>query len=178
MFVAEELDEAVTTLDQLRTRLDGRDFDNAWQLYYALTSALYIVSEPETSRDASNANLAELERAIGRPQITFSYYIMAAIASAASGDVDATRHRVSDAEADLLNSADDGLPDLLVPLAALAWALNAHELARRVHHRQLALFGGPAETSRVSQAAGASQCHAQVAGSDRQACPNGPKAHD
>jgi hypothetical protein len=53
------------------------------------------------------------------------------IGTAATGDIGATRSLLQEAETALLVAADDGLPDLLVPFATLAWALGAPKLTAR-----------------------------------------------
>jgi hypothetical protein len=53
------------------------------------------------------------------------------IGAAALGDFELTRELIGETETAVQNAADDGLPDLLVPLAALAWALGEPDRTAR-----------------------------------------------
>jgi hypothetical protein len=75
--------------------------------------------------------MAGFDGALGRFDTNWEYRGVAAIGAAASGDVDDTRARLADVGSALVNDAEDGLPDLLVPLAALAYASGEYDLTRR-----------------------------------------------
>jgi hypothetical protein len=123
--------EANETLELVRQRLDGRDFDYPAWFYGCNLIALNVVSAPEASGAASAINRTEMSRAIGRSAIHWGNLVVLSIGAAATGDVDTTRELLAESETALRNAADDGLPDLLVPFATLAWALGAPERTAR-----------------------------------------------
>jgi predicted ATPase/class 3 adenylate cyclase len=125
------IDEAAATLARLSAPLEGRAFNNASQLHLVCALAVHVVSEPETAHREAAALVAGLDAAVGWFDTNWEYRGIAAIGAAAFGDIDDTRARLADTESALINDADDGLPDLLVPLAALAYASGEYDLARR-----------------------------------------------
>ena len=124
-------DEATATLERLRPRLDGRDFEIPAMMNHSTLIAINVISAPEISGAASASIRTELSRAIGRSEIIFGTLGIVSIGAAATGDIDTTRTLINETETAVLKSADDGLPDLLVPFATLAYALGAPELAAR-----------------------------------------------
>lgn len=125
------IDEAKASLERLRLRLDGRYFDYPGHFYNCVVIAIDVTSAPETSGAASVANRTELFRAIGRSEIHWGNFGILSIGAAATGDLDTTRALINETEAAVQTGADDGLPDLLVPFAVLAWALGAPERTAR-----------------------------------------------
>jgi hypothetical protein len=58
-------------------------------------------------------------------------FALGAAAAAANGDIVAARMLLARAESEAAASGDNPLPDLLVPAAALAWATDHTDAARR-----------------------------------------------
>ena len=62
----------------------------------------------------------------------WGFPILCSVTIGSSGDIDGTRLAVSEAELGMRrDSNDNGLPDLLLPAAALAWRLGHTDNARR-----------------------------------------------
>lgn len=125
------IDQAAESLEHARARLDGRDFDYAAHFYNCVLIANSVVSAPETSGAASATNRTEMIRALGRSAIHWGILGIVSIGAAATGEIDTARALIDETESAVQNDADDGLPDLLVPYATLAWALGSPELAAR-----------------------------------------------
>jgi predicted ATPase len=128
--VAGRTDESLQTLADLEVRLQGRPMDYGGTLYAYGTMALRFMTEPEAARAAGQHLVREFAKAHnggeeGRNEIY-------AVALAARGDVAETRSLVAEAKIRAgRQSGDDGLPDLLIPPAALAWRLGHFDAARR-----------------------------------------------
>ena len=124
-------DEVTVTLEQVRPRLDGREFDLPAWFYNCVLLATNVISSPEISGAASASGRTAALRAIGGSDIHWGNFGILLVGAAASGDIDTTRALLGETETALQNAADDGLPDLLVPFATLAFALGARERATR-----------------------------------------------
>jgi predicted ATPase len=128
--VAGRTDESLQTLADLEVRLQGRPMDYGGTLYAYGTMAVRFMTEPEAARAAGQHLVREFAKAHnggeeGRNEIY-------AVALAARGDVAETRSLVAEAKIRAgRQSGDDGLPDLLIPPAALAWRLGHFDAARR-----------------------------------------------
>lgn len=128
--VAGRIDDSLQTLADLKVRVDGRPMDYGGTLYAYGTMAVRFMTEPDAARAAGQYLVREFAKAPngggdGRNEI----YL---VALAARGDVTETRSLV--AEAKIMarrQSGNDGLPDLLIPPAALAWRLGQFDIARR-----------------------------------------------
>jgi hypothetical protein len=73
------------------------------------------------------------ERQMGTFDSADSNLIPFAVGAASAGDIDWTVRLINEAVDHLRNAGiDDGLPDLLVPFAMLAWRLDDHQRARRL----------------------------------------------
>jgi predicted ATPase/class 3 adenylate cyclase len=125
------IDEATESLEQLRARLEGSDFDHSGHFYNCVLIAINVISAPETSGAASSINRTELFRALGRSAIHWGSFGLLSIGAAATGEIDTARALIDETESAVENDADDGLPDLLVPFATLAWALGSPQLTAR-----------------------------------------------
>ena len=126
------LDEADQMLEQLNDRLKGRAMDYAGSLHGMFLLATRIVSEPDTSRAVSQELMSTF--AIVAPDFGpgFGANICACVATGATGDVQATLRLVTEAkEASERANNDDGLPDLILAPAALAWKQGNLVAARR-----------------------------------------------
>lgn len=127
------IDEATRQLDMLRPRLVQRSaHDYASQCHDLVELGTNVVRNPQASRRAAQQVSAYIDDIEGsRPK----YWPMLAVtctAYAACGDLTTTRQLIARTEESAAVSGDQTLPDLLVPLAALAWALNDHDRARRL----------------------------------------------
>lgn len=122
------LDEADQMLEQLRGRIATSGMDHARSLYQMFFLATHIVSEP----DVANAVSQELLSAFAGFGPAFGLDICACVTTGATGDVTATLQRVTQAkQASERTNNDDGLPDLLLAPAALAWRHGHLDAARR-----------------------------------------------
>lgn len=130
------VDNSLAVLHELEARLGDRRFDYARMLYGLFISAVLIVSEPGASLLAIQRLAREWEVIDGfdlaMSSSSATFLISSGSAHAANGDVDAARWRLAQAE-DMIRSTsnDDGLPDLLLPPAALAMCLGHHDKARQ-----------------------------------------------
>jgi predicted ATPase/class 3 adenylate cyclase len=125
--------QATRQLDDLRPRLERRSaHDYARQCHDLVDLGVNVVRKPHASRAAAQQVAAYIDDIEGsRP----SYWPMLAVictAYAACADVPTTGKLIAQAEESATVSGDQPLPDLLVPLAALAWALDDHHRARRL----------------------------------------------
>jgi predicted ATPase/DNA-binding winged helix-turn-helix (wHTH) protein len=130
--LAGRIDDAVGLLVELRARLEGGVFDYAWSLHHLFNLAVHVVREPAVARQMGD----ELGHAIPNMAwdrgIGWGLPLCNCLAIAACGDVDETRRNVAATESlARLASDDDGLPDLLLAPAALAWRLGQTARARR-----------------------------------------------
>jgi predicted ATPase/class 3 adenylate cyclase len=124
------IEESVKTLDDLRPRLEQRSaFDYSRNCYDVVELATLITLDPERSRAAATGVAAYMDYMSDSASWPFLAIIGAA--TAATGDVAATRAVVQRAESNAVTCGDDPLPDLLLPAAALAWALDNRDAARR-----------------------------------------------
>ena len=124
------IEESVNTLDDLLPRLEQRSaFDYSRNCYDVVELATLITLDPARSRAAATKVMAYLDSMSESAWWPFLAIIGAA--TAATGDVAATREVLHRAESDAIASGDDPLPDLLLPAVALAWALDDRCAARR-----------------------------------------------
>jgi len=115
-------DEANQTLDELHDLIDGQPMDYAGSLHGLFLLATRIVSEPELSRTVSQELMTTFAALSPDFGAGFGVNICACVAAGATGDLEATLRLVTEAK-DVSQQAnnDDGLPDLLLAPAALAW---------------------------------------------------------
>ena len=127
------LEEADRMLKQLGDRVEGRGMDYAASLHGMFLLSTCIVSDPETSRAVSRQLMDTF--AIVAPDFGpgFGANICACVATGATGDPQATLRIVTEAkQASERTNHDDGLPDLLLAPAALAWRIGDLATARRL----------------------------------------------
>jgi predicted ATPase/class 3 adenylate cyclase len=130
------VDDSLALFGDLEARLGDRRFDYARMLYGLFLSAVLIVNEPGPSLLAIERLAREWEAIDGfdlaMSSSSATFLTSSGVAHAANGDVEAARRRLAQAE-DMIRSTsnDDGLPDLLLPPAALAWSLGHHDKARQ-----------------------------------------------
>jgi predicted ATPase len=123
------IDESIRTLDDLLPRLEQRSAnDYSRNCYDVVELATLITLDPIRSREAAKRTSAYMDSTGGTPA---AFQAIVGAATAATGDVIATREVMRRAESDAAASGDDPLPDLLLPAAALAWARGDNDSARR-----------------------------------------------
>ena len=129
------VDSSLAVLRELEGRLGDRTFDYARMLYGVFLSAVLIVSDPKASLVAIQRLASEWEVIddfdLAMSSSSATFLISSGSAHGANGDIDATRRWLTEAK-DMIRSTsnDDGLPDLLLPPAALAMSLGHHDKAR------------------------------------------------
>lgn len=127
------VDESAQILAGLHVRLTGRPMDYAGTLDGLFTMAAGIVKEPEMARAVGQDVSDALDRPAGDFGPGFGIDICNCVAAAVCGDIAQTRELVFAAkDAARRANNDDGLPDLLIPPAALAWKLDQVEVASRL----------------------------------------------
>ena len=108
-------------------------FNYPWSMYYFIGLATQITRNPRDAQANGDALQHHFHATLDSGLVGWSTHALTCAATAATGDVESTRRQFAAAQRAAANSADnDGLPDLLIPLAALAWALDEVELARRL----------------------------------------------
>lgn len=124
------IEESIQTLDDLLPRLVQRSADDySRNCYDVVELATLITVDPTRSRAAATRTTAYMDY-MGNAA-TWPFLAIVGAATAATGDVAATREVVRRVESDAVACGDDPLPDLLLPAAALAWALGDRDAARR-----------------------------------------------
>ncbi|MGH1492003.1 MAG: hypothetical protein ACRBK7_21885, partial [Acidimicrobiales bacterium] len=131
-----KVEESLGGLVELETRLGDRELDYARSLYELFVSAVLVASDPGGSLEAIQRLTKEWKDIQGLDfASSFSgpgLLICSCVAHATNSDVEATRRLlVESEEMSRLTSNDDGLPDLLLPPAALAMTLGDLDKARR-----------------------------------------------
>jgi hypothetical protein len=124
--VAGERARAIASFPVVEARLatDGYRYDRA--VYDAARFVAFVLDEPRS------ALLATEQQRVEEDVDHWSRLVTRTCALAALGEVEETRSGVAETEASVRRSAtDDGLPDLLVPLAILAWRVGDLERAMR-----------------------------------------------
>jgi len=129
------VENSLAVLRELEAGLGDRGIDYARTLYGLFISAVLIVSEPGASLLAIQKLAREWKAIEGfdvaRSSSSAGLLICSCVAHAANGDVEATRWWLAEAEEMIRSTSnDDGLPDLLLPPAALAMHLGHHDKAR------------------------------------------------
>ncbi|NNE10673.1 MAG: hypothetical protein HKN41_00325, partial [Ilumatobacter sp.] len=125
-------DDAVAILDDLRDRLEGRPLDYAWSLHHLFRLALNIVADPRQARELADDLMKRSAIVAWDGGMGWGLPFCVGLTVAACGDVEGTRRCIAEAEAHARRTSDDdGLPDLLLGPAALAWRLGDAERARR-----------------------------------------------
>lgn len=129
--VAGDLKAANEVRRAVETRVDRDRFDYDLNLLLELSVCLDVVADPSGAL-RTHQQLARHLDALGGSE-NWKDGLMAVIARAAVGDRNATRalHESCRGTARSMQD-DDGLPDLLVPLAVLAWSVGDHERARSI----------------------------------------------
>jgi hypothetical protein len=130
------VEDSLAVLRELEARLGDRRIDHARFLYDLFLSAVLIVREPGASLEAIQSLAREWATIEGfdvaMSSSSASFFICSCAAHAANGDVEAARWWLAEAEHMIWSTSnDDGLPDLLLPPAALAVSLGHHDRARR-----------------------------------------------
>lgn len=125
-------DESLDMLVELRSRLDGTPFDYAWSLHHLFNLSAHLLRDPVVSRRMGSELNAAIPAAVWDGGIGWGLPLCNCLAIAACGDIDETRRHVAEAEQLCRLASDhDGLPDLLLAPAALAWRLGDVPRARR-----------------------------------------------
>ncbi len=130
------VEDSLAVLGELENRLRNRDLDYARTLYELFVSAVLVVREPRESLMAIQrlTTLYAATDGLG-PSMSSSGgspHLCSCVAYAANGDVEAAQSWLVETESMIrLTSSDDGLPDLLLAPAALAWRLGHQDKARR-----------------------------------------------
>ena len=131
--IGRRLDEAADTLAQLRSRLEGSAFNYPWSMYYFIGLATQITRCPQDARANGEALNHHFHETLYPGLMAWSTIALFCAATASTGQIEPTRRQFGEAQSAAANSADnDGLPDLLIPLAALAWALDDVDVASRL----------------------------------------------
>ena len=95
--------------------------------------ATQITRSPQDARASGDALHQHFCNTLDPSLMAWSTPVLVCAATAATGDVKSARRQFAGAQTAAARGADnDGLPDLLIPVAALAWALNDVEVARRL----------------------------------------------
>lgn len=124
--------KALLLLDELERRTDGRTFDYAANLFEIFRMAVYVVADPLVAGDATTALRIGMATFIDDSGAGWGLPILCSVTIGSSGDIEGTRVAVAEAELGMRRvSSDNGLPDLLLPAAALAWRLGHTANARR-----------------------------------------------
>jgi len=125
------IDDASSLLEQILTRIEHRPFDRTWNEYYGVSASILVGSEPERARDIALTHHHAVRTVYGRDGIAASWFILVAQSVAATGDIAGAREWIEKAERAIRDDqADDGLPDLLIPMALLAYATGREDLTR------------------------------------------------
>jgi predicted ATPase/class 3 adenylate cyclase len=126
------IDEAAAELAELRGRLRARSaYDYASWACDLVDVGVHVVRQPSASRDAAARITRYLQDIEGSRPISWQYLVVASCAAAATSDITATRDSIARTTDSATAAGEDPLPDLLVPLATLAWALGDLDRARR-----------------------------------------------
>lgn len=128
LVVAQRMEEARAELAALRQEMKGTPFDYAWRNYYMASAAAGFISDPARSLASMDTCARKLSETSS--SLAVSSLLLATMA-AANDDIDRVRRHLDEA-VDLQRriSADDGLPDLLLPLIVAAWRQGDHNRAR------------------------------------------------
>ena len=134
--VCGRVDESLGVFRELEARLGDRAIDYAGVLYDLFLSAVLIVREPGASLRAIQRLGTGLQAIdefdLAGVSSSVNLHICSCAAHAATGDVEAAQKWFFEAaDWNRSTSNDDGLPDLLLPPAALAVSLGHHDRARR-----------------------------------------------
>lgn len=128
--IAGRITEARDLVEIIHTRIGGRPFDRSWNEFLGL-SAMFIDTDPARTRTSLSTLVDEVQSVYGGTTLPGIWHLYPTVAAAATGDTEATRQGLSKTEAALRDDlTDDGMPDLLMPPAALAWAIGDHDRAR------------------------------------------------
>jgi predicted ATPase/class 3 adenylate cyclase len=130
--LAGRLDEADRLFRELEDRLDGSEMDYAGSLYGLFLVAARVVDDPETSRTVAEKLMNTFAVVAANFGPGFGANVCACVATAATGDVEATLRLVTKAREDSERANNDnGLPDLLLAPVAIAWRRGNLAAARR-----------------------------------------------
>ncbi len=131
--IGRRLDEAAGMLVELRSRLEGSPFDYPWSMYYFIGLATQITRSPPDARANGEALHRHFHDTLDPGLMAWSTPTLVCAATASTGDIESTRRQFAAAQSAAGKGADnDGLPDLLIPIAALAWALDDVDVASRL----------------------------------------------
>jgi hypothetical protein len=127
------LEEADRMLEELSDHVEGRGMDYAASLHGLFLASTSIVSDPEASRAVSTDLMDAFATVAPDYGPGFGANAVACVATGATGDTQATLRLVTGAKAAYeRTNHDDGLPDLLLAPAALAWRNGDLATARRL----------------------------------------------
>lgn len=126
------IDAAAEEIVTLRRRLQARSaHDYASWICDLVDVGVHVLGEPAASQDAAARVTQLLQDVEGSRPISWPYLAVASCASAAAGDVEAARASITRTIGSATSAGEEPLPDLLVPLATLAWARGDLDRARR-----------------------------------------------
>ena len=122
LMVAVRLAEAESELERLLPLAEASPQHAPWLLIHTVGVALWILTDPPRALASAAALHAFEQQSVTSADATI---VVRAAAAASSGDVELTGICLRDAvESYRLQGNDDGLPDLLLPPALLAWRLE------------------------------------------------------
>lgn len=126
------IDDASDAVADLRKRLlarSARDYPS-W-ICDLVDVGVYVLRRPSASQEAAGRVTQLLQDIEGSRPVPWPYLAVASCAFAAAGDVRTATASIARTIDSATSSGEEPLPDLLVPLAALAWALGDTVRARQ-----------------------------------------------
>ena len=133
-----DFDSARQLREELSQRLDPRTYDYAADAAAETHILTHVVDEPEVAEQTWRERLPKVDRHGGWAQWSV-YHLQGALVAAGTASPSLTLRRLAecdDAARDI--AADDGLPDLLVPLALIAYKIGdinqAQQLLTAIRH--------------------------------------------
>ncbi len=128
-----QVEAALEIISQVEGRIEARPYDRSRQEFQTLKAALLLTTEPVVANQVAMQHHRESEEVFGSlTALGWWSSLQTAESAAATGDVRTTLDRLALTERTLRDdAADNGLPDLLLAPAMLAWALERHDLCRR-----------------------------------------------
>lgn len=126
------VDDATGEVAALRERLRARAAHDypSW-ICDLVDVGVHVLRRPPASQEAAGRVTHLLQDIEGSRPIPWPYLAVASCAPAAAGDVSKAKASIAQTIDSATSSGEEPLPDLLVPLAALAWALGANVRARQ-----------------------------------------------
>jgi len=131
LLLARRTAEAEADFRTLDRRTTDRQFDYGRLMYLSLLAVHRLTTDPKRAWECRQEASAQNMELFGRPLITWSDLILDAAVAAANADAQTTKRLVLETQHHVRKvDNDNGLPDLLLPLATLAFALDDVERAR------------------------------------------------